>query len=358
MRCPQAHTDARARDCACDAGGGVGAPDDRGARLRTRRRPLAVRGLRLRPPGARRLPPDRRALLPRHRPAQGERSTGPRAARLGPRSVGFSGHGRARCCIRPGRRYSLAAEARRVVLRDRAGDRITACGPLGKAGAGVRIGASGAIAAASSPATPAAAGDQRAGGPGLRQGRARERGALLVARAGTARPGGRRVPPTGWRQARRRVRSPCRHTRSQVYGGRAAETKATNRAVAATANRVVTYRGKPAVTTTSRPPAGEPRARSSASRRGRGSRTRSVNDPRRRLARAPMDRAALRRADGIRAHGPVRGQALERIEVLERGDSPRIVRARGRLRRQHGDQRRHAAREIELRSTWARFVHR
>ena len=56
-------------------------------------------------------------------------------------SVGFSGARRA--CgkrIRPGRRYSLAAEAGRVVLRDRAGDRITACGPLGKAGAGVRIG--------------------------------------------------------------------------------------------------------------------------------------------------------------------------------------------------------------------------
>jgi len=118
-------------------------------------------------------------------------------------------------------------------------------------------------------------------------------------------------------------------TRSQVYGGVAAETASTNQAVADTRGQVVTYGGRPVVTyffSTS------------------GGRTEDVeNTP---LGRAPLPwlksvedpydavsprhrwgplRLTLRTA-AARLRGLVRGK-LEGIEVLQRGRSPRIVAA-------------------------------
>ena len=194
--------------------------DDRGARLRARRRPLAVRGLRLRPPGAR-LPPDRRALLPRHRAAQGEGRTGPRPARLGPRLGRLQRRpARLRQAHPPGpallaRRRGTPRRAPQPRRRPDQGLRSAGQGRRGSADRGIR-------ALSRQPRRPQrrrhAAGDQRARGPGLRQGRGRERGALLVARAGAARPGGRRALLRAGDGARRRVRSLRRHAQPGLRG--------------------------------------------------------------------------------------------------------------------------------------------
>ena len=277
-------------------------------------------------------------------------------------SVGFSGARRA--CgkpIRPGRRYSFAAEARRVVLRDRAGDRITACGPLGKAGAGVRIGGfgryRGSVVARNAGGTLQVL--NALGVQGYVKGVVASEvpsswpAQALRAQAVVARS-------YGLATARGGAFDHYADTRSQVYGGRAAETKATNRAVAATANRVVTYRGKPAVTYYFSSSGG--RTESSEFGFSAGTRVpylRSVNDP---FDDASPEHRWTERLSNERMESELTGLfegRLERIEVLERGDSPRIVRARvvgsagstaitGVTLRER----------LELRSTWARFVHR
>jgi len=118
-------------------------------------------------------------------------------------------------------------------------------------------------------------------------------------------------------------------TRSQVYNGIAGERASTNAAVAATRGEVVTYQGKPVVTyyfSTS------------------GGRTenieysfigaepkpwlRSVSDPYDDVS--PYHRWVVRMSLGTarrRLGGLVRG-SLRRIRVLQRGRSPRVVRAR------------------------------
>jgi stage II sporulation protein D len=149
-------------------------------------------------------------------------------------------------------------------------------------------------------------------------------------------------------------------TRSQVYRGRAAETKATNRAVAATANRVVTYRGKPAVTYYFSSSGG--RTESSQFGFSAGTRVpylRSVKDP---FDDASPEHRWTERLSDERMESELTGLfegRLERIEVLQRGDSPRIVRARvvGSAGSTAVSGVTLRAR-LELRSTWARFVHR
>ena len=87
---------------------------------------------------------------------------------------------------------------------------------------------------------------------GVRRGRRRLRGAVELAgrrrsRRRRSRPAPTRSPTLGPATAARRSTS-TRDTRSQVYGGIAAETPAANAAVAATAHQVVLYGGKVATT--------------------------------------------------------------------------------------------------------------
>jgi hypothetical protein len=238
------------------------------------------------------------------------------------------------------------------VLRDRAGDRITACGPLGRAGAGVRIGGfgryRGSLVARNAGGTlqvmnalgvqgyvkGVVAGEVPSSWPAQ----------ALRAQAVVARS-------YGLATARGGAFDHYADTRSQVYGGRAAETKATNRAVAATATRVVTYRGKPAVPTPLLVLSGRPRCREFGLARRPGPvpvRERSSVTPR----RAPMEQAALRRRMEPEAHGLFEGRLGGRCSS---GRLARSSRRAGRLRRQHGDQRRRRAGDSSC-VTWARFV--
>ncbi|MDE3069293.1 MAG: SpoIID/LytB domain-containing protein [Acidobacteriota bacterium] len=116
-------------------------------------------------------------------------------------------------------------------------------------------------------------------------------------------------------------------TRSQVYGGRAAETARTNAAVAATAGEVVTYGARPAITyffassggITENVQDGFPGAQAEPWLRG-------VPDP---YDGGPLHRWKVRMGfaeAAARLAGLVRGR-FEGIEVLRRGFSPRVVSA-------------------------------
>ena len=147
-------------------------------------------------------------------------------------------------------------------------------------------------------------------------------------------------------------------TRSQVYNGMAGETVRTNVAVAATKGEVVTYQGNPVVTyyfSTS------------------GGRTENIEysflgaepKPWLRSVEDPYDdespvhtwtvRMSLKTAQQ-RLGGLVKG-SLRRIEVLKRGNSPRVVRAR--IVGTRGSRRTTGAvlrSRLGLRDTWARFT--
>jgi stage II sporulation protein D len=274
-------------------------------------------------------------------------------------SVGFSGAGRA--CgkrLRPGRRYSFSADDGGVVLRAGGGDRIKACGGEAKAGDGVRIGGRGNYRG-----TLVARNDG---------------GSLQVINALSAEGYVKGVVanevPSSWpRQALRAQAVVARSygvateragafdhyddTRSQVYEGRSSETRATNRAVAATKRRVVTYRGEPAITYYFSTSGGQ--TESSEFGFSGGSRIpylRSVNDPY--DDASPVHRWTEKLSDSkmeSELSGLFQGD-LQRIEVLERGNSPRIVRARvvgsAGSNTVTGDTLRA---RLELRSTWAEF---
>jgi stage II sporulation protein D len=146
-------------------------------------------------------------------------------------------------------------------------------------------------------------------------------------------------------------------TRSQVYGGVAAETEATNRAVQETRGQVVTYEGEPVTTyffSTS------------------GGRTESVENvwgtelPWLRSVEDPYDDVSPRhrwgpiklrkRTAGAKLSGYVKGR-FRGIKVVRRGDSPRIVEAdvvgtRGRVRVSGATLRA----RLGLSDTWAYFT--
>jgi stage II sporulation protein D len=149
-------------------------------------------------------------------------------------------------------------------------------------------------------------------------------------------------------------------TRSQVYGGRSAETKSTNKAVEATSGEVVKYNGKTALTyyfSTS------------------GGRTENVEYgfpggspvPYLKSVKDPYDDASpvhkwtetYSDSEMESKLGSLFSGKLKRIEILETGKSPRIVRARvvgsGGSQTVTGDTLRA---RLGLRSTWARFKHR
>lgn len=275
-------------------------------------------------------------------------------------SVGFSGAGRA-CGERldPRRRYSLSADGGGVVLR--AGDRrLAGCGKEGKAASGLRIGGFGRYRGALV---------------------ARNQGGSLLVINQLGLEGyvkgvvPNEVPPSWPKQALRAQAVVARSfglatsrggafdhyadTRSQVYGGRSSETSATNSAVARTRHEVVTYHGRPAVTYYFSTSGGQ--TENSEFGFSGGSRVpylKSVDDP---FDDASPVHTWSERLSDERMEAELSGLfsgRLKRIEVLERGRSPRIVRARvvgsGGSTTVSGDTLRA---RLDLRSTWARFEH-
>jgi stage II sporulation protein D len=277
------------------------------------------------------------------------------------RSIAFTGARRA--CgkrISRGGRYSFGAEGRGVVLRDRAGAAIKACGARGKAGAGVRIAGFGAYRGSLLARNDGGSLQiiNAVGAQGYVKGVVANEmpsswpAQALRAQAVVARSYGLATARSG----------PFDHyadTRSQVYRGKASETEATNRAVSATANEVVEYRGEPAATFFFSSSGGQTESSEFGFAGGDSiAYLRSVEDP---FDDASPEHQWTERLSDEQMESELTGLfagRLERIEVLERGDSPRIVRARvvgsadstaitGATLRAR----------LELRSTWARFVH-
>jgi len=149
-------------------------------------------------------------------------------------------------------------------------------------------------------------------------------------------------------------------TRSQVYGGLASETKATNRAVEATSREVVKYKGKTATTYYFSTSGG--RTENSEFGFSGGNRVpylRSVKDPFDDVS--PVHTWTEKFSDSqmeAELTGLFSGK-LRRIEILETGKTPRIVRARivgsSGSKTVSGDTLRA---RLGLRSTWAKFRHR
>jgi stage II sporulation protein D len=149
-------------------------------------------------------------------------------------------------------------------------------------------------------------------------------------------------------------------TRSQVYGGVGSETKATNKAVAATRGEVVKYRGRTAVTYYFSTSGG--RTENSEFGFSGGERIpylKSVKDPYDDESPVHSWTATFSDEEMESKLGGLFSGKLQRIEILETGRSPRIVRARvvGSSGSQAvtGDTLRS---RLGLRSTWAKFAHR
>ena len=276
-------------------------------------------------------------------------------------SVAFSGAEHA--CgrrIEQNRRYTLAVGDGGVVLR--AGDRrLERCGKEGKAGSGLRIGGFGRYRGAVVARN--------------------DGGSLMVINQLALEAYVKGVVPnevpSSWpKQALRAQAVVARSygvatsrggafdhyadTRSQVYEGRSSETSATNAAVAKTGREVVKYRGEAAVTYYFSTSGGQ--TENSEFGFSGGSKVpylKSVDDPFDDVS--PVHKWSQRLSDErieSELSGLFEGR-LKRIEVLERGRSPRIVRARVVGSRAStavsGDTLRA---RLELRSTWARFKHR
>jgi stage II sporulation protein D len=276
-------------------------------------------------------------------------------------SVGLSGAERASGRrLEPGRRNTLSADGGGVVLR--AGDRrLERCGSEGKAGGGLRIGGFGRYR-------------------GALVARNDDGSLLVINQLGLEGYVKGVVPnevPSSWpKQALRAQAVVARSygvatsrggafdhyadTRSQVYGGRSSETSATNAAVAKTRREVVKYRGRVAVTYYFSTSGGK--TENSEFGFSGGSKVpylKSVDDPFDGVS--PVHRWRERLSDErmeSELASLFAGQ-LKRIEVIERGRSPRIVRARvigsQGSTTVTGDTLRA---RLGLRSTWARFEHR
>ena len=276
-------------------------------------------------------------------------------------AVGFSGANRA--CgkgVRPGRDYSFGIDGGAVVLRGGGGERLARCGNEGKASSGVAI---------------AGFGRYR----GSLVARATGGNMLVINSLGVEGYVKGVVPnevPASWPADALRAQALVARTyglatdrdgpfdqyddtRSQVYGGRAAETRRTNRAVADTAKRVVAYRGDLAVTYYFSTSGGQ----TENSEFGfAGGETipylKSVDDPF--DGASPVHRWTERFSDSRMESelGGLYDGRLKAIEVLQRGRSPRIVRARvvgsSGSTTVSGDTLRA---RLGLRSTWAKFAH-
>jgi stage II sporulation protein D len=148
-------------------------------------------------------------------------------------------------------------------------------------------------------------------------------------------------------------------TRSQVYQGVASETAATNKAVRETRREVVSYGGATATTYYHSTSGG--RTENSEFGFSGGNPIpylKSVEDPYDDVSPVHTWRLKLSDAEMESELDGLFDGRLERIEVLERGRSPRIVRARvvgsSGSTTVTGDTLRN---RLELRSTWAQLVH-
>jgi stage II sporulation protein D len=147
-------------------------------------------------------------------------------------------------------------------------------------------------------------------------------------------------------------------TRSQVYGGRDSETRATNRAVKRTKRKVVKYNGKVATTYYFSTSGGE--TENSEFGFSGGSSVpylKSVNDPYDDIS--PVHRWRVTYSNSAmesRLKALFQGN-LKRIQILDTGRSPRIVRAKvvgsSGSTTVTGDTLRA---RLDLRSTWAKFT--
>lgn len=276
-------------------------------------------------------------------------------------SVSFIGAGRA-CgkSINAARRYSFAPSGGDVELRSPDGDGIASCGTEGKAGKGVKI-----------------------GGAGRYRGELVARnanGSLLVINQLGVEPYVMGVVanevPSSWPEQALRAQAVVARsyalatnregpfdqyadTRSQVYGGRSSETAATNEAVKATSRRVVEYNGQTAITyyfSTS----GGLTENSEFGFSGGNSipYLKSVEDPFDDASPVHNWKESYSDEQMESELSGLFSGTLKKIEVIEQGKSPRIVRARvvGSSGSQvvTGDTLRA---RLELRSTWARFKH-
>jgi stage II sporulation protein D len=277
-------------------------------------------------------------------------------------SVGFTSAGRA--CgekLSAKRDYEFHADGGGVSLHRRGGGRISGCGKEGKAGTALKIGGFGRYRGALVARN--------------------EGGSLQVINAlnleGYVKGVVPNEVPSSWpAQALRAQAVVARSygvaterggafdhyddTRSQVYGGRKSETKATNKAVAATKREVVKHRGKTAVTYYFSTSGGK--TENSEFGFSGGSKVpylKSVKDPF--DDASPVHTWTERLSDDemeSKLSGLFAGN-LKKIDITSRGKSPRIVRARVVGSRDStsvtGDTLRA---RLGLRSTWARFKHR
>ena len=277
-------------------------------------------------------------------------------------SVSFSGASRG--CgkgIDGRRRYSFEVSSGEVILRGQGGDRVANCGTEGKASSGVKIEGLGSYRG--SVVARATGGNMLVinqlpseayvKGVVANEVPSSWPAAALQAQAVVARSYGLATERSG----------PFDHyadTRSQVYGGRDSETKATNRAVAETARQVVTYRGRPATTYYFSTSGGK--TENSEFGFSGGSSIpylKSVDDP---FDDASPVHTWTETLSDDRIEGALTGLfegSLRKVDVTETGKSPRIVTARVVGSRGSttvtGDTLRA---RLELRSTWARFRHR
>jgi stage II sporulation protein D len=147
-------------------------------------------------------------------------------------------------------------------------------------------------------------------------------------------------------------------TRSQVYRGRDSETKATNRAVKRTKRKVVKYKGKIATTYYFSTSGGE--TENSEFGFSGGSRQpylKSVNDPYDDISPVHKWKVTYSNSEmESRLKALFQGN-LKRIQILDTGRSPRIVRAKivgsSGSTTVTGDTLRN---RLRLRSTWAKFI--
>jgi len=277
-------------------------------------------------------------------------------------SVGFSGAGKA-CgeSLSKRSKYTFVAAGGGVDLRDSHGKKVTGCGDEGVASEGIKI-----------------------AGYGSYRGRlvAHENGGqlLVINELGSedyVRGVVANESPASWpidalraqavvsrtyglATSRGGIFDQYADTRSQVYGGKDSETKETNQAVADTAEQVVTYKGKLAVTYFFSTSGGQTEDSESGFPGGTPiPYLRSVNDPYDDLS--PLHNWSETFSDDdmeTRLSGLFGGK-LEKVDVVQTGSSPRIVKARivgsqdsttipGDLLRER----------LGLNSTWARFKHR
>jgi stage II sporulation protein D len=279
-------------------------------------------------------------------------------------SVGFTGARKA-CGERIGSRrdYELALEGGGVVLRSAGGKRLAACGTEGQA---------------------SDHGTLRIGGFGRYRGnlvvRAERSGLVVINSLGLeayVKGVVANEVPSEWPAEALRAQAVVARsyglatersgtfdhyddTRSQVYGGKGSETKATNKAVSATRRQVVKHQGRPAITYYFSTSGGQTENSEFGFDGGDAlPYLKSVNDPY--DDASPVHTWTVNLSDDemeSKLSGLFAGE-IERIEVLRRGRSPRIVEAR--VVGSAGSENVTGATlrtRLDLRSTWASFEHR